>query len=144
MATPIHTPRKHTVPTHLNLPDQVVTLWSFNMTARQLLLALVGGGLGGNLWRDLAPLGHHGVPGLVVRGLVALLPFLLALLISYYQHAGRSLEVWAFVILRYALQPKRLVWRSIRTTERYWPVATPGEENQEPTLKISAERSEAR
>lgn len=144
MATPIHTPRKHTVPTHLNLPDQVVTLWSFSMTARQLLLALVGGGLGGNLWRDLASLSHHGVPGLAVRGLVALLPFLLALLVGYSQHAGRSLEVWAFIILRYALQSNRFVWRTIRTTERYWPVAIPGAENQEPTLKISAEGSEAR
>ena len=37
-------PRKHTVPTHLNLPDQVLTLWSFTLTARQLLLVLVGGG----------------------------------------------------------------------------------------------------
>ena len=44
-----HTPRKHIVPTHLNLPDQVLTLWSFSLTARQLLLLLVGGGIGGTV-----------------------------------------------------------------------------------------------
>jgi len=119
MSSPLHTPRKHIVPTHLTLPDQVVTLWSFNLTARQLLLALVGGGIGGNLWHDLALLGPHGVPGEIARGLLALLPFLLALVIGYYQHAGRFLEVWAIVLLRYALQPKRYIWRTIRTAEQH-------------------------
>ncbi len=52
--TTIQTPRKHIVPTHLNLPDQVVTLWSFSLSARQFLLLLVGAGLGGTLWQHLA------------------------------------------------------------------------------------------
>src|SRR6266566_5630948 len=55
----IHTPRKHIVPTHLNVPDQVLTLWSLSLSARQLLLLLVGAGIGGTVWQHLAVLGHH-------------------------------------------------------------------------------------
>jgi len=105
------------VPTHLNLPDQVLTLWSFSLTARQLLLLLVGGGLGGTLWQHLAVLGHDAVPGEALRLVLALLPFLLALIIACYQYAGRSLEVWLVVLLRYRLRPRRYLWRSIRTYE---------------------------
>jgi len=50
----IHTPRKHVVPTHLNLPDQVLSLWSFSLSARQLLLLLVGAGIGGTVWLVIA------------------------------------------------------------------------------------------
>jgi hypothetical protein len=128
-SSPSTTPRKHVVPTHLNLPDQVLTLWSFSLTARQLLLALVGGGLGGNIWQDLAPLGHGSVPGQVVRGLLALLPFLLALGVGYYRHAGRYLEVWAIVFLRYALRPKRYVWRTIRFAEQQMYPLVSGEDD---------------
>ena len=52
-------PRKHIVPTHLQMPDQVLTLWSFSLTARQLLLLLVGGGIGGTIWQHLTVLGHY-------------------------------------------------------------------------------------
>jgi len=106
--------RKHTVPTHLNLPDQVLTLWSFNLTARQLLLLLVGGGLSGDLWHALAVLGHETVVGQDVRVLLTLVPLLLALVVAWYQHAGRYLEVWCLVLLRYHLQPRRFVWRTLR------------------------------
>src|SRR2546427_10738067 len=82
----IHTPRKHTVPTHLNLPDQVLTLWSFSLTARQLLLLLVGGGIGGTIWQHMALFGHSALPGEILRLLLSLPPFLLALFIAWYQH----------------------------------------------------------
>ena len=61
----LRTPRKHIVPTHLQMPDQVLTLWSFSLTARQLLLLLVGGGIGGTVWQHLMLLGHYAVPGQV-------------------------------------------------------------------------------
>lgn len=117
--SPLHLPRRHIVPTHLNLPDQVLTLWSFSLTARQLLLLLVGGGLDGTLWQHLAVLGQYGVPGEVLRLVLALLPFLLALIIACYQYAGRSLEVWCVVLLRYRLRPTCYLWRSIRTHEEH-------------------------
>jgi hypothetical protein len=115
--TTIHTPRKHIVPTHLNLPDQVLTLWSFSLSARQLLLLLVGAGLGGTVWQHLATLGHHALLGQAVRLLVALVPFLLLAVLACYQYAGRYLEVWLIVLLRYQLRPKRYLWRSIRYFE---------------------------
>src|SRR6266568_9155161 len=86
---PVSLPRKHTVPTHLNLPDQVLTLWSFSLSARQLLLLLVGAGTGGTVWQHLAPLGHHALAGQALRLLVALVPFLLVMLLACYQYAGR-------------------------------------------------------
>lgn len=110
----IHAPRKHTVPTHLNLPDQVLTLWSFSLSARQLLLFLVGAGLGGTTWQHLALLGHYALIGQALRLLVALVPFLLLTVLACFQHAGRYLEVWLIVFVRYHLRPKRYLWRSIR------------------------------
>jgi hypothetical protein len=122
--TTIHTPRKHIVPTHLNLPDQVLTLWSFSLSARQLLLLLVGAGIGGAVWQHLAPLGHHALLGQALRLLVALVPFLLIAVLACYQYAGRYLEVWLIVFVRYHLRPKRYLWRSIRHFEPHlYPLA---------------------
>ncbi len=122
-STTIHTPRKHIVPTHLNLPDQVLTLWSFSLSARQLLLLLVGAGLGGTVWQHLAILGHHALAGQAVRLVVALLPFLLLAVLACYQYAGRYLEVWLIVLMRYQLRPKCYLWRSIRHFEPHlYPV----------------------
>ncbi len=115
--TTIYTPRKHIVPTHLNLPDQVLTLWSFSLSARQLLLLLVGAGIGGTVWQHLAFLGQHGLVGQALRLLLALLPFLLLTLLACCQYAGRYLEVWLLVLLHYALRPERYLWRSIRYCE---------------------------
>jgi len=123
----IHTPRKHTVPTHLQMPDQVLTLWSFSLTARQLSLLLVGGGIGGTVWQHLTVLGHYTVPGEIVRLLLSLPPFLLALFIAWYQHAGRYLEVWFVVLVRYRLRPKRYLWRSIRSYEQHLSPIVQGE-----------------
>jgi hypothetical protein len=122
----MHLPRRHIVPTHLNLPDQVLTLWSFSLTARQLLLLLVGGGLGGTLWQHLAVLGQYAVPGEALRLLLALLPFLLAFFIALYHYASRSLEVWLVVLVRYRLRPTRYLWRSIRTYEQHLYPLVPG------------------
>src|SRR5579864_6221730 len=128
-STTIYTPRKHIVPTHLNLPDQVLTLWSFSLSARQLLLLLVGGGIGGTLWQHLTVLGHDAVPGEILRLLLSLAPFLLALFIAWYQHAGRYLEIWMVVLVRYRLRPKRYLWRSIRTYEQHlYPLVRGGDD----------------
>ena len=126
--------RKHTVPTHLNLPDQVLTLWSFNLTARQLLVLLVGGGISGDLWHALAVLGHAPMVVQGVRVLLALLPVVLALVVAWYQHAGRSLEVWCLVLLRYHLQPRRFVWRTLRASAVHKPateLGIPGADERE-------------
>ena len=110
----VHTPRKHIVPTHLNIPDQVLSVWSLSLSARQLLLLLVGAGIGGTIFQHLLILGHYGTSGEALRLLLSLPPFLLALLVAWYQYAGRYLEVWLVVLVRYRLRPKRYLWRSIR------------------------------
>ena len=115
----VHTPRKHIVPTHLQMPDQVLTLWSFSLSARQLLLLLVGCGLGGTLFQHLAVLGYYGMTGEVLRLLLSLPPFLLSLLLAWYQYAGRYLEVWLVVLVRYQFRPKLYLWRSIRYDEQH-------------------------
>jgi hypothetical protein len=113
----------------LNLPDQVLTLWSFSLTARQLLLLLVGGGIGGTLWQHLTVLGHYAVPGEIVRLLLSLPPFLLALFVAWYQHAGRYMEIWIVVLVRYLVRPKHYLWRSIRTYEPHlYPLVQGGDE----------------
>jgi len=125
----LHTPKKHTVPTHLQMPDQVLTLWSFSLTARQLLLLLVGVGIGGTIWQHLALFGHDAVPGKIVRLLLSLPPFLLALFIAWYHHAGRYLEIWMVVLVRYRLRQKRYLWRSIRIYEQQLYPIIPGGDN---------------
>jgi hypothetical protein len=115
----MHTPRKHIVPTHLDLPDQVLTAWSLSLSARQLLLVLVGAGLGGTLWQHLALFGHAGVPGAALRVLVTLLPFVLMVVLAWFRFAGRYLEVWLIVLVRYRLRPTRYLWRSIRADEQH-------------------------
>ena len=127
----IRTPMKHIVPTHLNLPDQVLTLWSFSLTARQLLLLLVGGGIGGTIWQHLALFGHYAVPGEILRLLLSLPPFLLTLFIAWYRYAGRYLEVWFVVLVRYRLRPKRYLWRSIRIYEHHLYPLVPGGDDRD-------------
>jgi hypothetical protein len=114
---PRSTPRKHIVPTHLNLPDQVLALWSLSLSARQLLLVLVGAGLGGSVFQHLAPLSRAGLAGEALRLVAALVPVLLLIVLAWYRHAGRYLEVWLIVLLRYRLRPTRYLWRSIRMLE---------------------------
>jgi hypothetical protein len=128
-STAISSPRKHVVPTHLNLPDQVLTLWSFSLSARQLLLLLVGGSIGGTVWQHLATLGHHALVGEALRLLLSFVPVLLVMVIACYQYAGRYLEVWLFVLARYHLHPKRYLWRSIRAWEHsLYPLLTSRDE----------------
>lgn len=112
-------PRKHIVPTHLNLPDQVLTVWSFSLTARQLLLLLVGAGIGGTVWQHLSPLSHAALVGQVLRGVLALTPFFLVMVLACYRHAGRYLEVWLIVLAHYSFRPKRYLWRSIRADAQH-------------------------
>ena len=120
------TPRKHIVPTHLSVPDSVLTLWSVDLSARQLLLLLLGAGLGADLWKHLVVLGHEAVAGQVLRVALALVPFLFTLVLACYRYAGRYLEAWAIVLLRYSTRPKCYVWHTIRTAEAHCYPLVPG------------------
>jgi hypothetical protein len=100
----------HQVPTHMNMPDKLV----FGLTAKQLLITLVGGSAGYDIWIHLHILLAYGLLGLLARLALSLIPAAMALSFALVTVAGRPLETWALVWLRYLSQPKTYVWRSIR------------------------------
>jgi hypothetical protein len=114
----------HTVPTHLDHADTVLSLGTFSLSSRQFLLLLCGGSVCATLWthttvllvRWLPPLGailHGGMVFLLTIGVLAL---------TFGQVQGRSLESWLLVIALYLARPRLSLWRSLC---RYssWPLA---------------------
>ncbi|HET8846442.1 MAG TPA: hypothetical protein VFN35_33575, partial [Ktedonobacteraceae bacterium] len=55
--------------------------------------------------------------GQLVRGVLAVLPLIVALAFAFVSLAGRNLDVWCVVALRFVLRPRRFVWRSVRFSE---------------------------
>ena len=104
----------HKVPTHMNLPDKVV----FGLTARQLLLLLVGCSLGYNFWLRLSALEALALPVQVLRIVLALVPAGLAAVLALISVADRPLEIWLLVLVRYWQRPKIYLWRSLRMNEQ--------------------------
>ena len=91
---------RHEIPTHLSVSDRAV----LGLTMRQLLAAACGLALAHAAWADL-PL----PPAL---RLAAAAPVLGAtLLLVFCRPAGRPLEEWALVLLRYRFAPRAAVWR---------------------------------
>lgn len=104
--------RTHVVPTHLRTPETVLSFGSVSLSARQVLLLLLGSALSYNLWLHLAFLAH--VPaGLAPRLGCALLPALISLALAFVRLAGRTLDLWLLVLVRFWQRPKRFVWRSV-------------------------------
>ena len=103
-------PITHKVPTHMSLPDKVV----FGLTARQLLLLLIGCSLGYNLWLHLGALEALALPGQVLRIVLTLIPAGVAAALALISVADRPLEVWLLVLIRYWQRPRVYLWRSLR------------------------------
>lgn len=96
--------QRHEVPTHLNIEDRAFA----GLTMRQLMVVIIG-----------LALAYAAISGLPVA-----LPFRLVAgasvlaitgAFSLWQPGGRSLEDWAFVLLRYVAVPRIAVWQ-VRTT----------------------------
>ena len=104
----------HKVPTHMSLPDKVV----FGLTARQLLLLLIGCSLGYNLWLHLGALEAFDLVGQVLRIGLALVPAGVATALALISVADRPLEVWLLVLVRYWQRPRVYLWRSVRMSEQ--------------------------
>ena len=100
----------HKVPTHMSLPDKVV----FGLTARQLLLLLIGCSLGYNLWLHLGALEAFALLGQVLRIAITLIPAGVAAALALISIADRPLEVWLLVLVRYWQRPRVYLWRSLR------------------------------
>ncbi len=96
--------QRHEVPTHLNIEDKAFA----GMTMRQLMVAIIGLALAYSAMSE-APL------PLAVRLASGATVLLMTAAISLWQPAGRSLEDWAFVLLRYISIPRVVVWR-VRTS----------------------------
>jgi hypothetical protein len=107
----------------MGIPDRIV----FGLTPKQLLTTLIGCSIGYDIWLHLSFLLTYGIAGLIARLICSLVPASIALSAALISVAGRPLEVWALVALRYLLQPKAYVWRSIRTVA---PTASQEQVNQ--------------
>ncbi|MEZ4503958.1 MAG: PrgI family protein [Dehalococcoidia bacterium] len=91
---------RHEIPTHLNVADKAFG----GLTMRQLLSAAIGLALAYGAASDLPVL----MPGRLVVAAVVLIATLLLVL---WRPAGRPLEDWVFVLLRYWAVPRVAVWR---------------------------------
>jgi hypothetical protein len=104
----------HKVPTHMSMPDKVV----FGLTARQLLILLIGCSASYDLWLQLHALNPYTALGLMVRVGIAVLPAVAATALALISVAGRPLEAWSLVLFRYWQRPQTYVWRSVRTRQQ--------------------------
>jgi hypothetical protein len=91
---------RHEIPTHLNVEDRVIA----GLSMRQLMIAVAG------LSLAYAAFSEPPVPfavRLVGAGVLGLTTGLAVL----WRPAGRPLEDWAFILLRYWALPRVAVWR---------------------------------
>lgn len=117
--TPARGPARYMIPTHLNVEDKIINFNGFGVTMRQAFLLLVGWSTAFNLWRQLDGLSGYGVIGLVLRIGISLLPGLLSLVLALSTVAGRPLEAWLLVVLRYYSLPKVYLWNSLASKEAF-------------------------
>ncbi len=95
----------------MRFPDKVV----FGLTARQLLILLIGCSASYDVWLQLHALNPHHVLLLILRVSIAGLPTAAAAALALILVASRPLEVWLLVLFRYWQQPRVYLWRSLRT-----------------------------
>jgi hypothetical protein len=112
---------RHQIPTHLNVPDKILSFWGFGITVRQLLILLLGWSGVANAWVRLGWLAAGGAPGGALHIAVTVIPALIAIFVAFKQVAGRPLEVWLMVLLRYWGQPGVCLWRRVCRDRREQP-----------------------
>jgi hypothetical protein len=111
----------HTVPTHLTTVDTVLSLGTFSLSSRQLLLLLCGGSVCATLWTHTAMLVRWLPPlGAILHAAVVILLVIGVLALTFGQVQGRSLESWLLVIALYLGRPRLSLWRR-RLAHPVWP-----------------------
>jgi hypothetical protein len=108
------TQRRHQIPTHLQVPDKILSIWGKGITVRQLLILLTGWSVGTQIWVHLARLSLISPVGSLLRLVLIGACALLTLVVAFKQIAGRPLEVWLLILLRFWQIPTVWVWRSTR------------------------------
>ncbi|MEO9028086.1 MAG: hypothetical protein ABI413_04650 [Ktedonobacteraceae bacterium] len=122
--------RSHIVPIHISTPERVLSIGPLSLTAKQFLLLLLGSSLSYRLWQSLSGLASG--PGLVLCFCLALIPVLGAGACAFLHLAGRSLDQWVLVLLRFCLHPRLALWRSLRHfPDQLYPQRS--EENEQQT-----------
>ena len=91
---------RHEIPTHLNVEDKAFA----GLTMRQLMTAAVGLGMAYGVASEL-PL------PIPVRLTAAVFVLIVVAVMAVWRPAGRPMEDWAFVLLRYWAVPRVAVWR---------------------------------
>lgn len=99
---------KHKIPLHLEVEDHIMA----GLTARQLLLIGAGLAVGYLIWSNLNSLTQSSA-GLILAGLVCLLPVMAGLAVAFFRSGSRGLEEWAVVGLIYLVQPKYYLWAEL-------------------------------
>jgi PrgI family protein len=94
--------QRHEIPTHLNVADKAFG----GLTMRQLLTAAIGLALAYGAASDM-PL------PLPLRLVIAAVVLLLTVVLALWRPAGRPVEDWAFVLLRFWSARRVAVWRPI-------------------------------
>lgn len=107
--------QRYEIPTHLDVEDRLFA----GLTPRQLLLLIMGLGLGYSVWQRL----HHMLPLLLVLTLAAL-PGVMSLALATLRPDGRPLEQWLLAILRYFSVPKVCLLERIGQGGQDQPLST--------------------
>lgn len=97
---------RHEIPTHLNVEDKAFA----GLTMRQLMTVAVGLGLAYGAASEL-PL------PMPVQAAVAVSVLVAVAVAALWRPAGRPMEDWAFVLLRYWAIPRVAVWRTRQRPE---------------------------
>ena len=114
---------RHIIPTHLRVVDKVIVLGEIGLSARQLLLLLIGSSLCYDAWLHLRWLDHWILPlGAMLHWLLLGSIAACTLTLCCMKIAGRSLEHWLMIWLRYWTAPRWYVWRSPRRDEQTPPL----------------------
>ena len=101
---------RHEIPTHLNVEDRAF----YGLSVRQVMYLTGGFSLGYGLWNQWG----DALPEL--RLALAITCALVAVTMALVRPAGRGVEEWAFILLRYMAIPRRSVWRPAEPDPATW------------------------
>ena len=108
----------HTVPTHLNMQEKI-GVGQFTLTPRQMFYVIIAFAVGYRVFRSALWLSAFGVPGLLLRLALSVLPVMGLLLMGAKTLAGRTLEIWLLLWLLYFSHPGKVSWWSVLSDDRF-------------------------
>ena len=120
--------QRHEIPTHLDVVDKAFA----GLTMRQLLTAAIGLALAYGAASDL-PL------PLPLRLVIAAVVLVLTVVLALWRPAGRPVEDWAFVLLRFWSARRVATWRPIERASAHHQlreVVLPGLPSEEGRLQL--------